>query len=406
MKKIKLIVFGFGQRGRIYADYAKQHPDQYEVVAIVERLPRLITLAKERFSCPVYSDYKQMLSDKLDAALVAVATQDADHAEHAEACMKAGYDLLLEKPIASTEEDCRRIHKASKDYDRKVFVAHVLRFTPFYRRIKEIVLSGELGEIISIHASENVGYGHQSHSYVRGPWRNCATSSPMILAKCCHDLDIFRWLLDRNCERVCSLGSLRHFRKEFQPANAAAYCSDCKIEGCVYRAQSHYSTGNLVGSGYFSTATTNEGIWKDLEKSQYDRCVYQSDNDVVDHQVTILEFEKGATVCHTMTAFSSETYRDIKIYGTKGELVGIMEQNFIEVRPFGGEKKKITWENGFTCGGHSGGDEGIMHEIYLELNGQPTLGITYLDVSVESHYIAFSAEKSRLNGGSAEIIQK
>lgn len=404
MKKIKMIVFGYGQRGRTYASYAKAHPDQYEVVAIVENNPRVFGWAQRDFSCPIYTDYRQMLADKLQADIVFVATQDKDHAEHAEACMKAGYDLLLEKPIASTEEDCRRIHKTAKEYGRKVFVAHVLRYTPFYRQIKQIVAAGELGEIVSIHASENVGYAHQSHSYVRGPWRNSKTSSPMILAKCCHDLDIFRWLMDKPCQSVCSFGSLRHFRKEFKPEGAAAYCSDCPLTDCVYKAQRHYEN-NPVGAGYFSAAKKKEEIMKDLEKSQYDRCVYQSDNDVVDHQVSILQFEDGATVCHTMTAFSQTTYRDIKIYGTKAELVGVMEENFIEVRPFGAEKRKITWENGFTVGGHSGGDEGIMYEIYLELNGQPTYGITHLDVSVESHYIAFAVENSRVSGGAVQKIE-
>lgn len=226
----------------------------------------------------------------------------------------------------------------------------------------------------------------------------------MILAKCCHDLDIFRWLMDKPCQSVCSFGSLRHFRKEFKPEGAAAYCSDCPLTDCVYKAQRHYEN-NPVGAGYFSAAKKKEEIMKDLEKSQYDRCVYQSDNDVVDHQVSILQFEDGATVCHTMTAFSQTTYRDIKIYGTKAELVGVMEENFIEVRPFGAEKRKITWENGFTVGGHSGGDEGIMYEIYLELNGQPTYGITHLDVSVESHYIAFAVENSRVSGGAVQKIE-
>ena len=189
----KLVVLGLGQRGNIYATFAKTYPEKFELAAIIENNPVRIAYAEKEFGgVKVFTDYKDFLGENIAADIVAVATQDEDHKEHAIAMMKAGYDLLLEKPIANNKRDCLEIYEASKKYDRKVIVCHVLRYTPFYSRVKRIIDSGKLGDIVTVNASENVGYYHQAHSYVRGPWRNKEESSPMILAKCCHDMDIIR----------------------------------------------------------------------------------------------------------------------------------------------------------------------------------------------------------------------
>ena len=179
MKTKKLVVFGLGNRGNIYASFAKMHPEKFQLTAIIENNEKRIEYAERNFGgVPLFKDYKDFLKAKIDADIVAVATQDEQHEEHSIAMMKAGYDLLLEKPIASTKEGCLKIYECSKKYGRKVVVCHVLRYTPFYSTIKDIVSSGKLGEIVTINASENVGYYHQAHSYVRGPWRNKEQSSP------------------------------------------------------------------------------------------------------------------------------------------------------------------------------------------------------------------------------------
>lgn len=398
MKK-KLIVFGFGARGKTYASYAARYPEEFELTAIIENSEERCRQAEQLYSCPIYSDYKKLLMDKLPADIVAVATQDIDHEEHAIACMKAGYDLLLEKPIANTIEGCLAICEAAKQYKRKVMVCHVLRYTSFYRRIKDIIDEGTLGEIITIQASENVGYYHQAHSFVRGPWRSKKESSPMILAKCCHDMDIIRWLINKPCLSVASMGSLRHFRSDMAPTGAAEYCSECELKNCVYRAQDIYLSQRGFSSYFTSDVWNDKQMLQDLKKSRYDKCVYKSNNDVVDHQVTIMQFEDEVTATHTMTAFSKQIYRDIKIYGTKAELVGTMEKNYIEIRPFRGDMQTISWDNDVDFGGHGGGDKGMMHEVYRTLNGEKTKGITFLDISVESHLMAFAAEESRVSGG-------
>ena len=400
-----IIIVGYGQRGKIYGDYALQNPDKFKVVAIVDNNPVRLEFAKSKIDCPVYSDYQEMLSARLKADIVAISTQDKDHKEHAVACMQAGYDLLLEKPIANSLQDCIDIYEAAKKYERKVIVCHVLRYSPFYSKIKDIIDDGTLGNIVTIHASENVGFYHQAHSFVRGPWHSTQESSPMILAKCCHDMDIFRWLIGKKCLAVSSFGSLTHFKKQNAPIGSAEYCSECACTDCLYKAQDLYTDFEKCNfRGYFTTSEDKEQILKDLQKTPYDKCVYRCDNDVVDHQVSILRFDEEITVTHTMTAFSKDIYRDIKIHGTKAELVGVMEDNYIEIRPYKGEKKVITWKSDFTVGGHSGADQAMMTDIWKTLNGEQVKSVTYIDVSVESHLMAFAAEESRVNNGSVKEI--
>lgn len=401
METKKLAILGFGQRGRGYANFAKNNPDKFEVAAIIEHDEGRLNMAKEEYpNAKLYSDYKDFIKDKVSADIVAICTQDDQHKEHSIAMMAAGYDLLLEKPIANNKKDCEEIYEASVKYGSKVIVCHVLRYSRFYDEVKKVIDSGELGEVITINASENVGYYHQAHSFVRGPWRNKEMSSPMILAKCCHDMDIIRYLMDEKCVSVNSYGSLFYFNKEHAPEGCAQYCSECKYKDCIYNAQKQYLTESKGFVGYFSLSWDDDKILKSLKRSQYDKCVFKNDNDVVDHEVTIMQFANGKTACHTMTAFSQKVYRDLKVHGTKAELYGLMEENAFEIRYFGKETKKVTIDlSDVNSGIHNGGDYCMMNSIYKTLNGEKASGITYLDVSLESHLMCFAAEESRLNKG-------
>ena len=398
MKTQNVAIIGYGQRGKTYADYALNHADEFHVTAIVETDEARRALAASRHDCPIFADYREFLTAGIDADVVAIATQDIDHREHAIACMEKGYDLLLEKPIANTLEDCEAIYKASLAYGRKVIICHVLRYTPFYRKVKEIIDSGLLGKIVTVNMSENVGFYHQAHSFVRGPWRRSEQACPMIVAKCCHDLDVMRWLIGEKCEEVSSIGSLSVFNEANAPKGSAKFCSECRVENCVYRAKSLYDEYKWMRGYFCCEVDDDEKSNVALKGSPYDRCVYRCDNDVVDHQVSIFRFAKNITACHTMTAFSKEIYRDIKIHGTKAELVGVMEQLRLEVRVFGGETITYDFSDMPVSGNHGGGDQGLMHGLYLERNGVATSGTTYLDVSIDSHRMAFGAERSRVTG--------
>ena len=406
----KIAVLGYGGRGRIYSDFAKFNPDKFQLVAVIETNPVKIEAAKWNYpNAQVFSDYHDFIEAKIEADIVAICTQDEQHKEHAIAMMEAGYDLLLEKPIATRKKDCEEIYAVSKKYGRKVIVCHVLRYSLFYDGIKKAIDDGKLGEVVTIHASENVGFYHQAHSFVRGPWRNETQSCPMILAKCCHDMDIIRYLMGEECISVNSYGGLHYFNEKNAPEGCTEYCSDCKYTDCMYKAQKLYlyPAGKWC-AGYFTHGEwTDENILKCLEKTQYDKCVFKNDNDVVDHQVTIMQFANGKTACHTMCGFSAECYRDIKIYGTKAELYGRMEDNAFEIRNFGGEVEKVSLDiSAANVGAHNGSDYFMMDSIHKIMNGVKANGVTYLDVSIESHFMSFAAEESRLNQGKTVNIEK
>ena len=372
-----------------------------ELVAVMDTNGAFAEEVKAEFGAKyAFTEIEPLLAlAEIDA--VYIATPVFCHKEQVIMAADAGKHILLEKPIATTEEGCERILSVAKKCGRKVIVCHVLRYTPFYTQIKQIIQSGELGDILAVYTSENVGYYHQAHSFVRGPWGNKEKSSPMILAKCCHDMDLLSWLIDKKCEKVASFGSLSYFKQENAPKNCANYCSDCSVD-CMYRAQDLYKKYRWT-AGYFSQEKDFRKIKKDLVHTQYDRCVFRSDNDVVDHQVCIFTFEGGITASHTMDAFSDKIYRDIKIHGTKAELFGIMEQNLLEIRPFGKKVKRITIDKGKTASGHGGGDDGIMNELYNAYNGLPTERITHIDSSMQSHKMAFAAEKARITESVIEL---
>ena len=224
-------------------------------------------------------------------------------------------------------------------------------------------------------------------------------------------MDILRYLMGEKCISINSYGSRKFFRPEYAPQGATLYCSDCpNAKTCIYNAQKIYTTPDYKWmSGYFvrNGDNSDENILKTLEKSQYDKCVFLNDNDVVDHQSTLMLFENGKTAVHTMTGFTKRVYRDIKIFGTKAELYGHMEDNYVEIRPFEGEVQKINVDISMaTVGGHNGSDFFMMNQLYRELNGEKGEGVTYLDVSIESHLMAFGAENSRLNEGKTNFIKK
>ena len=363
----KLAVVGFGMRGQIYSTYAVKIPDRFILTAVVESDESKRNMAETQYGVKrIYSDYKQFIADGVEADVVAVCTQDDTHCEIACALMDAGYDVLLEKPISNNEASVRQVYANAKRTGRNIFVAHVLRYSPFYGKIKELTDSGIIGEIVNITTSENVGYYHASHSFVRGPWRNKEQSSPMILAKCCHDMDLFNYFIGKRCLCVSSYGGLYYFNKKNKPEGSAEYCSDCKVKSCIYRAQNMYTDPKYRWmANYFARLEdSDEVVLKKLEKSQYDKCVFDTDNNVVDHQVVMCRYADGKTATHTMVDFSKEIYRDIKINGTKGEISGIMEQGYFEVRIFGGETIKYNIDVfSAPVGGHGGSDFALMESL-------------------------------------------
>lgn len=406
MKPVTLLVVGAGDRGTRYAEFALQHPDRLRVVAVAE--PR--ELYREQLAGRhgiqhdrIFADWRVAANHPRLADAVLIATPDAVHAEPAVIFARQGYHILLEKPMAPNEADCRQIVTAVQQAGILFGVCHVLRYTPHTRQLKQLLDSGSIGEIVSLQHLEPVGYWHFAHSYVRGNWRNTAQSSPMLLAKACHDLDWLRHIVGRRCRMVSSFGSLQHFRRENRPAHAADRCLDCDCEEtCPYSAKRIYLQRIQTGqTGWPVDVLTHDqtpaGVEKALCQGPYGRCVYACDNDAVDHQVVNMEFDGGATATFTVTAFTEMAGRKTRIFGTRGCVE--TDSTTISHVDFLTNKSRIidtAAGDASPLGGHGGGDRELMNAFTAAVaENNPSRILSGPTETLESHLMVFAAERAR-----------
>jgi predicted dehydrogenase len=410
MAPISLAVIGAGQRGSGYARWALRHPDRACVVAVAEpREVRRTRFATEHglAAGDAATDWQQLASRPKFADAVVICTQDRMHVEPAEAFAALGYHVLLEKPMAPDEAGCRRIVAAIEKAGVMLAVGHVMRYMPYTQAVKQIVDSGQLGDIMSVQHLEPVGFWHQAHSYVRGSWRRADLATSMLLAKSCHDLDWLQYVLGRPPLRVSSFGALTHFTAANRPADAADRCLTCPVEAsCPYSAPRLY--GDLLARGAHGWPLTviiddftPDALEAALREGPYGRCVYACDNDVVDHQVVALEFPGSATATFTMTAFTEAGHRRTQLFGTRGELSG--DGRTIWVYDFlTRSQRQISPEAAGAMNaaeGHGGGDAGLMDAFTAAVaTGNPDLIRSGPRESLASHLAVFAAERARRNG--------
>ena len=412
MEKITFAVLGMGNRGTQYAANILKYPEQAQVVAMADTRRNRLDAANKHLNLS-----EEMLFDSAEAIfaqpkladIMVIATQDAQHKEHAIRAMELGYNLLLEKPISNKLSEITQIAKVAKELGRTVFVCHVLRYTEFYKQIKKLLDQGVVGKIETVDASEHVGYYHIAHSYVRGNWHKEADSSPMILAKCSHDMDILLWLIGKDCVKINSFGSLDYFTAENAPEGATQRCKDCKVD-CPYNAQKFY-VSRIPGwpANVLHPEPTEENILKVLDETNYGKCVFHMDNDVVDHQTCNLLFEGGVTATFQMTGFNNKQTRHIRIMGTEGEIWGVMSQKKVYWQRYGEQVNEIDLTTlGTNFSGHGGGDQGLIHDVIRYMRGEDfdSSSVTFIERSVQSHYLAFAAESSRVQGGQLVDVEQ
>ena len=407
MKKITFAFLGMGNRGINYASKSLRFPEEMEVVAMADLRRDRLEAANKQFNLPqdrLFNSAEELLAQPKLADILVVASQDQQHRDHAIMAMEAGYDLLLEKPIAAKLEDIVEIAQTAKQLGRRVLVCHVLRYTVFYKEIRRLINEGYIGTVQSVEASENVGYYHYAHSYIRGNWHNTQASSPMILAKCSHDMDILQWITGKKCLKLNSFGSLSFFNEAHAPEGSAERCLDCKVENCPFNAPDYYipRIGKSIHPRVLHPEPTPENITEALRTSDYGKCVFRMDNDVVDHQTVNMLMEDDVTITFQMCGFTNLFTRGIRVMGSEGELWGNFKKRELYFQRWGEEEQKIDLEA--LCedfSGHGGGDAGMIHDVIRLYRGDDfdTSSITYLEDSVDSHYMAFAAEKSRLDGG-------
>jgi predicted dehydrogenase len=422
-KPLEIVVVGAGSRGmHAYASYALRHPDQVRIAGVAEPDPirrSRMAEAHDLDDSRCFATWEELMAAGQLGEAAIITTQDQMHVDPSVAAMRAGYDVLLEKPMAHTLEGCVRLVQESERSGRVLQICHVLRYAPFWRQLHAILASGVLGDIVTVEHRENVAYWHMAHSFVRGNWRNKALSSPMILAKCCHDLDVLVWNLGRPVTRLSSVGSLVHYRPESVGPEIPPRCVDnCPIEPqCPFSAIGIYvdyertfpnAAEQFMTVGLdpaapdrwpFNVITpdlSRAGRQRAIKEGPYGRCVYRCDNDVVDHQSVLMELDNGVSVNMVMHGHSNQEHRSMRYDGTRATLrARALEPGEIEINYHGGKTERILVDAG--AAGHGGGDEGIMADFVQVLRGE-LAPLTTARVALESHMLAFAAEEARLSG--------
>ncbi|MHA2251067.1 MAG: Gfo/Idh/MocA family oxidoreductase [Candidatus Kariarchaeaceae archaeon] len=449
MEAITGIIIGTGDRGKTYGQFALDHPSQLKIVAAAD--PHKEKLENFRLDHEIstencYSSWEDILLEDQIAETAIITTPDQMHVEPAITAMEQGYHVLLEKPMAITPEDCLKLVQKAEETNKILQVCHVMRYTHFYSSIHKLVKSGKIGELVNISLRENVSHYHYAHSFIRGNWNNRKQSSPMILAKCCHDLDFLYWVVDSDPCKISSFGSQIHFGQNNAPLDGPERCTDdCPVEStCLYSAPRLYlniipllhatqkggsrlekiitkgglnfpllkkfppfNRINQYNGWPVSVITedlTEEGKLRALREGPYGKCVYKiPDHDVVDHQVVNIEFDNQVTANLTMHGHAHEEGRTIRVDGTRGTLIGeflLSGQQLILFDSLSGTKKVIQ-KTGLQDG-HGGGDpllmEAFVEAVKTKQKDASYLPLTGARASLMSHLMAFAADKSRLEG--------
>lgn len=415
MKKIRAVIVGYGNRGSVYGDYSLNKGDDFEVAGVVEINPFRLQTAKERYHLSdeqIFTDLDTFLARKPQADFIINTTMDQEHYETSMKILAAGYHMMVEKPVVNNKKQMLEIADLAEKNGCSVFVCHVLRYTPFYRTVKQLLLDDAIGEIISVEMNEHVAVSHYLTSYCRGKWGDeDICGSPFLLAKCCHDMDLIAWLNNATePAKIASFGSRSLFTAEKRPKDAAEFCCQCPhYEDCLYSAKLQYLERDDMP---FLT-------WADLDKpldeitmeekeeflkhSNFGRCAYIAGGNLVDRQNLIIEFQNGSCASFTLVSNASKPLRFLHIVGTKGEIQGILEENQLILRRPYQEDEVIDLSakivNNVQFGGHSGGDFAIMQDVTDYLRGARTsISMTSIKDSVNGHCIVYAAEESRKTG--------
>ena len=421
-KKIVTVSFiGLGGRGgEAYGRYISLLKDKFKITHVCDINETRLNKYGEIFEVSTENrfDDEDKFFEKKRSDLLFIATQDKMHVRMAKKALELGYDIVLEKPISDDVQELKDLTKLAHEKNRKVIVCHVLRYTVFMRKLKELLNAGEIGQLVSIDHTENVVYWHEAHSYVRGNWRNTDFAAPMIMAKCCHDLDLIQDFVGSRCKSVASMGSLFYFKPENKPEGSADRCTDCKfVDTCSYSAKRIYvemwkNVGTPENIFPFNLITdvcplTEKALMDAIKQGPYGRCVFACDNNVVDNQTVIMQFENGVTATLKMEAFVKQGGRDIRFFGTEGELNLCEAEGKITLKKYFGED--TVWKlDDLTddLEGHGGGDHRIIEYVYEVMTNESESLTTSIDNSVESHYMALAAEESRINGGKLVELEK
>lgn len=420
---VSAIIVGAGHRAMLYASYALEHPEALTIVGVADPDPIRRKKAAQQFHIPAemcFESAQELAARPRLADAVINGTMDTQHVPTAIPLLRAGYDMLLEKPFAVNETEMWDLVRTARETGRRVMICHVLRYAPFYAQIKERLMRGEIGDIISIQCTEHVSYHHLAVSYIRGKWANEeACGASMLLAKCCHDMDLIIWLKSGVAPaRISSFGGDFQFAPEKMPRGAGKRCMvDCPMEAdCLYSAKKHYIDHPDRWAFYvwdclegMEHPTLSDKIASLKGDNIHGRCVWQCDHTVVDHQSVLLQFADGATATLNMIGGAAKPERNLHIVGTRGEIKGVFDDSRYVVRTIdtaseAGWREEtvdlgIGGDKSGANGTHGGGDLRLVEDFVHVLQGQtPSVSCSSIEDSVNGHLAVFRAEEARKTG--------
>lgn len=406
-KAVTAITLGAGNRGNVYGGFAAAYPDQLDIIGVAEPIPfrndkysKIHNIAAENR----FNTWEDVFKRPKFADAIIISMPDNLHYVPCMKALEMGYDILLEKPIAPTEKECRSILAMAKKTGRIVAVCHVLRYAPYFVKMKELIAAGAIGQVMSVQHLEPIEHTHMAHSYVRGNWHNSKETTPILLAKSCHDLDIIKWVIDKPSSEIVAMGDLKWFKAENAPQGSTNRCTDgCKVEReCPYSAIKEYvedGRRNKVLDIPENATDKKAVILERLKTTNYGRCVYRMENDQPDHYITNIRFAGGITANFSMEAFTSYPGRRTRVFGAMGDMVGDMTElvitdfrtgKVVKLRPIAEDVEE------YKNSGHGGGDYLLARDFVQAVAHQdPKMLTSTIDESIESHLMGFMAEKSR-----------
>ncbi len=412
-RPITVAILGAGGRGTGFAQLINTsgYAGLGQVVGVAE--PREAYRNAIAQSCAladnmVFHTWQEFVAQPKLCDAVVISTMDRDHVGPALACFEKGYHVLLEKPMATSLADCQAIEAAQRKAGTMAIVCHSLRYQKGFHKVKELLDAGRVGRIMSVDQLERVSYWHQAHSFVRGNWANEDRSTSMLMSKSCHDIDYLSYLIGVPCLRTASSGALSFFTAANAPAGSTARCTEgCAVErDCPYSAIKAYVESDHLDAwpaNMVSPVHTREAHREAIASGPYGRCVYRCDNDVVDHQVVLLEYANDITATFTMTAFTQGGGRWLRVHGTEGELS--FDEAQITVRTFA-DGNMETIALGHESGGHGGGDWRVVNSWLRAIReNDPSFILTNVQESLRTHTIVFAAEQSRREQRMVEIAE-
>ena len=396
--RVKIAAVGLGNRTCKYLRYMAEHQDVAELVAVVDTDSERFHKIQKFFNLPTercFTSLDALANSAVEVDACIIGTPDIHHHEMAVKSMRSGWHVLLEKPMGQTIEQCNDIVRVSEETRKLVSVCYVLRYHPYFIKLKELTERPEMGKIRHVRQVEIVGKDRLAHTFVRGPWNRTEMNTSVFFTKCCHDVDFALWLIGDDVVSVKSETGPKMFEEKNAPCEGKR-CIECPLESsCPYSAVDLYLRRKDWIKGFVSIGeeTEDETIIRTLKESRYGRCVFGCpENDVTEYQKVSFISSSGASAEIVMDCIGDKAARSTTVECENAMISG--DESTIKVHYKDGspsETYDFEWAKSMEL--HAGADLLIVKEFIDSVrNGILTTRSTSSN-SLASHRICLLAEK-------------